>query len=474
MKKGWPVKFNFLKPQSRGNHSITTGNRQPRRLVTAAVALWLGLILLPVVKADSWTNTGTLNTVRDAHTAILLPTGKVLVAGGEISGAPFPLLSTAELYDPATGLWTVTGSLSLAREYHTATLLTNGVVLVAGGEAGGATSSAELYDPATGMWTNTGAMNTARLLHTATLLPSGKVLVAGGNNATGSVSSAELYDPATGIWTATSSSSSIRDSHTATLLPSGMVLVAGGVTNVFEGGTHFTGLATTAELYDPITGAWTDTGALNAVRRFYTATLLPNGKVVAVGGEGIGGLLSSAELYDPATGKWTPTSAMKSASMWHTATLLPGGPLVVTGGGGTNNHFLSRTELYNPATGTWTMTSVLGNGRGYHTATLLPNGKVLVAGGIDEYAGPLSTAELYTRIGVSIALYSGVTPGLTIDGVVGQTYGVQATKDLGNMNTWDGLTNITLTTPTQTWYDSQPAVLSHRFYRVVPGPISTP
>ena len=181
----------------------------------------------PVVIDPSWTATGSMGTARTGHTATLLQSGKVLVAGGS-DGSVY--LSSAELYDPATGTWTSTGSLADARGNHTATLLPSGKVLVAGGLGSGFTylSSTELYDPASGMWTATGSLGTARWGHTATLLPSGKVLVAGGFNA-GSLSSAELYDPASGTWTATGSMSTPRYGHTATLLPSGKVLVAGGI-----------------------------------------------------------------------------------------------------------------------------------------------------------------------------------------------------------------------------------------------------
>ena len=242
----------------------------------------------------TWTATGSLNTARDAHTATLLPNGKVLVAGGRDSSGYSS--ASAELYDPATGTWTATGSLNTARVYHTATLLPNGMVLVAGGEVsiinGTISASAELYDPASGTWTATGNLNNAHELHTATLLPNGKVLVAGGlDNRVIDSASAELYDPANGTWTATGNLNTARVAHTATLLPNGQVLVAGGGSdNVID--------SASAELYDPANGTWTATGSLNTSRELHTATLLPKGQVLVVGGNVSGGNPSaSAELY---------------------------------------------------------------------------------------------------------------------------------------------------------------------------------
>jgi hypothetical protein len=169
----------------------------------------------------------------------------VLVAGGSGIGGVF--LTNAELYDPATGSWSVTGNLGTARQNHTATLLPNGKVLVAGGGGIGGVclTSAELYDPATGSRSVTGNLGIARYGHTATLLPNGKVLVAGGSGIGGVfLTSAELYDPADGGWSVTGSFGTGRQNHTATLLPTGKVLVTAGLNG---SGTY---CLTSAELYD--------------------------------------------------------------------------------------------------------------------------------------------------------------------------------------------------------------------------------
>jgi len=206
----------------------------------------------------------------------LLPNGKVLVAGGYNDTYLGSYLPSAELYDPVTGTWTPTGSMNIARECHTATLLSNGQVLVAGGYNDNYLSSAELYDPATGTWTPTGSMTAARMLHTAALTPNGQVLVAGGCN---SVSDAELYDPATGMWTPTGLMISVRVSHTATVLTNGQVLAIGGY--------DYTNLLSSAELYDPATGTWTNTGAMVDIIDFGLETTWN------WGGQGTGGGIST-------------------------------------------------------------------------------------------------------------------------------------------------------------------------------------
>jgi N-acetylneuraminic acid mutarotase len=312
----------------------------------------------------------------------LLPNGKVLVAGGydkDYKNA----LNSAELYDPATGRWSITANLNTAGG-GTATLLPNGKVLVTGG-----LNSAELYDPATGTWSITGNLNTAGFGGTATLLPDGKVLVAGGSDNHSFLNRAELYDAAAGTWSITRNLNTARVDHTATLLPNGKVLVAGGFFNDCSSGCS---ALNSAELYDPATGTWSTTGNLNSAPKSHTATLLPNGKVLVAADTG------SGELYDPATGTWSDTGNLNTICYWHTATLLPSGKVLVAAGvdsGGDNVLSVDNAELYDPNTGIWSYTGTVDTGRAQHTMTLLANGRVLVAGGRDYDYDALSSAELF-------------------------------------------------------------------------------
>ncbi len=203
--------------------------------------------------ADTFDVTGSLHDARGNHTATLLPNGKVLVAGGYGPAGQIGYLITAELYDPASGTWSATGSLANARMGHTATLLPNGKVLVAGGKGPSAVPDysgmgAELYDPASGTWSLTGSLSWPRADHTATLLPNGKVLVVGGASDVDRIG--ELYDPALGTWSDTDYMADVRSHHTATLLPNGKVLVAGGYG---PGGTS--GYLSTAELVRAVSAA---------------------------------------------------------------------------------------------------------------------------------------------------------------------------------------------------------------------------
>jgi N-acetylneuraminic acid mutarotase len=299
----------------------------------------------------AWSTTGNLNAARDSHTSTLLQNGKVLAAGG-FSCAPPPQtcsdLNSAELYDPATGTWITTGNLGMARSGHTANLLSNGKVLIVGGTA----DTAELYDPATGTWSRTGKLNINYFLihHTATLLPTGKVLLAGGllcggMFCAGGTDMAELYDPATGTWSSTGNLNSARELHTATLLSNGKVLIAGGFID------SDAGLATnSAEVYDTATGTWSISGNLNTARAYHTATLLLGGKVLVAGGffvQNFPNITDSAELYDPNTGAWSNTASLSAVRRFHTAVLLSNGKVLVAGGTGGNT-----AEIYEPGSST--------------------------------------------------------------------------------------------------------------------------
>ena len=382
----WVIDANGRRSESAAQWTILKENDQPRRI---RLTIDSDPLSYPLVVDPSFSATGSMSSARRDHTATLLPNGKVLIAGG-YNGSAY--LSAAELYDPASGTFTATSAMSSARGDHTATLLPNGKVLIAGGTNGplAAVNTAELYDPANGTFTATALMSSARVFHTATLLTNGKVLIAGGSpDGSAVVATAELYDPASGTFTTTSAPmTSAREFHTATLLTSGKVLIAGGSNGLVT--------VNTAELYDPVGGTFTATSPMTAARLAYTATLMPTGKVLIAGGINAQfTTLNSAELYDSVSGTFTVTSAtMNSARDSHTATLLPNGKVLIAGG--FNGAVAVNTaDLYDPASGTFTATSApMISVRRDHTATLLPNGKVLIAGGTDG-SSFFATAELY-------------------------------------------------------------------------------
>ncbi len=379
-----------------------------------------------------------LGTPRAKHTATLLPGGQVLVAGGcEICAGPGPtFLKSAELYDRqggAAGAWIDAGEMGVERAEHTATLLADGRVLVAGGHrltGSGeleALAGVEIYVPGAGAgeWTSPAALAEARSIHTATLLPDGRVLVAGGFTGTSGetdpygypgeqLGSAEVFDPATGGWTPAPALTDPRAGHTATLLPSGRVLVAGGFIVRPDGDVD---MLRSAEIYDPATGQWAPAAPLLDQAGRHTATLLPSGKVLLAAGERSQAGLDtfSAQLYDPAADSWEFAADLAFPSdpatnnnprpnfgrhAYHTATLLPSGealifagtqPVTITG----TTYLGEYLDVYHPATDTWTRFPRdivgLGDRRRFHTATLLPSGEVLAAGGLQPECGEPST-----------------------------------------------------------------------------------
>ncbi len=357
---------------------------------------------------NTWSSNPTgLTTARYAHTTTTLPDGRLLVVGGTNGTSVF---KSSELITYAAGSWSVVatlGELSIEHMNQSATLLTDGRVLVAGGQnlivpAGtdGIIGTGELYDAVADSWSMVSdpqsdppmsemlPMFLPRTHHTATLLPGGQVLMAGGEDQDTKFSNCELYVPVPGGWTGAKTISSKSYSPTATALRDGRMLVVGGIVPPAS-------FLKYADLYDPITGNWTPAQDMNQPRVLHTATLLTNGKVLVAGGQTTNNVyLRTAELYDPDTNSWTPTGSMLYKRAYHTATLLPGGQVMVTGGIDPNGSVMDSVEIYDPNSGTWSETDPLVYKRSNHTATLLLNGDVLVVGGLGN-GSYLATAEIY-------------------------------------------------------------------------------
>ncbi len=295
----------------------------------------------------TWTATGAMGEARSGHTATLLPDGTVLVAGGIGPGSIDASERSAEVYDPTTGRWTSTGAMTVSRTLHTATQLPDGTVLVAGGSGrttnGAELASTEMFEPRAGGWRATGALLEARYGHTATVLGDGSVLVAGGvplgadhvAPVNQNLATAELYGPARRAWVAAGTMDGGRARHTATLLTDGSVLV----------GRY--GPLVSPQLYDPVTRSWATTAESATVGFGSTATLLSDGWVLVVGGSD--DAHGAAELYDPDTGAWSTTTSLATARDGHTSTLLADGTVLVAGG--TTGSDGDSAELFDPGQG---------------------------------------------------------------------------------------------------------------------------
>jgi hypothetical protein len=355
------------------------------------------------------------------------PNGKVLIVGGY--DASFALLSQGELYDPASGTFSPTGSLANPRKGHSATLLNDGTVLIVGGDTPGgpAVAVAELYNPLTGTFSQTGSLVTPRANHTATLIQcscpaNGQVLIAGGVDNDynyNALSSSELYNPATGAFSATAAMSVPHFSHTASLLDtgSGKVLVAGGYSAPYVASTGTYQISTDkAEIYDPNLGTFTLTsgslhsfpGPGNSLGRVgHTATSIGNGRILIAGGEGVSyqGLSTPTleEIFDPTLngglGGFTPTARLTYPREYHTATLLTDGKVLFAGGGlvCTGCNLTPPDELFDPngnsGVGSFSVGGTLITPRNSPIAVRLANGTVLIVGGQNVITGAVLTSS---------------------------------------------------------------------------------
>jgi hypothetical protein len=333
---------------------------------------------------------GKMTISRDAYTATLLANGKVLIAGGKNPpGQPGGDLRSAELYDPKTGAFTRTGDMIVPRSYHSATLLPDGRVLIAGvlGRSVGplVMPTAEVYDPDTEKFSATGDMMNP-VANTAILLGNGQVLIAEDGEMWTPRVPAELYDPAAGTFSPTGDQLGSPGHHQAALLSDGRVLLAI--------------CCTSEQIYDPATGTFANTGTMSGIYADgFAAVALPSGRVLVQGGflEELNLASATADLYDPSQGLFNSAGQMTMARYNHTATVLGDGTVLIAGGyrNPISNPTATATtaEIYDPARGTFSRTGDLTTARIGHVATLLLDGTVLITGG-----DGVGTAEVYNPV----------------------------------------------------------------------------
>jgi hypothetical protein len=365
-----------------------------RRALALAAALSVQLAGQPRRDAGEWFRTGALLTPRYQHSATRLSDGRVLVAGGR--GLRHAYLDTTGVFDPGTGEWTAVGRLAHARYYHSATLLQNGQVLVAGGiNDTGHLDSVELFDPIAGMWHAARPMRTPRREHTATRLHDGRVLVAGGQTGAGTpTDAAEIYDPLRDRWTAVAPLRMARRSAAAALLPDGRVMVAGG--------TGTPGPLAAIEIFDPRQNTWHEAPSMRFAREYPTATTLPSGDVIVIGGFGGDGPVGASEIYSPRDHRWIAGGSLLTARFDHRVALLPDDRLLIAGGVDGQNGVLAAAELYDPVKRVFEPAAAATERRYGASATVLSNGSVLLVGGASRFNAEgeswLASSEVFASV----------------------------------------------------------------------------
>jgi N-acetylneuraminic acid mutarotase len=363
-------------PRARQNHTSTRLSNGDILVIGGNLVGTDGAAVDRYINAsNSWTSVQDLDVagiptrIRE-HTATLLADGRVLLAGGTITVTPSILgTASAATFDAATNSWTAVAGMTTDRRQHTATLLVDGRVFVVGGTSDGA---AERFDPTTNTWATVASAAYVRSNHTATRLADGRVLVVGGTGklitaigAEAPLDSAEIYDPVANTWTTVGNMTMARSAHRAALLPDGRVLITGSPASPLSAAT---------EIFDPVTSTFSIGSPMLVTRNIGYLAVLPNGEVI-VGGASPGATANKVERINLSVAATVSAASMPFTRQSFIATPLANGEVLVTGGNSTG------TARYNPTTDVWTTSASLPQPRINHTATLLADGRVLVAGG---------------------------------------------------------------------------------------------
>lgn len=383
-------------------------------------------VVYPAALDPKWTTTtGAMTEARSAHTATLLANGKVLIAGGESTiGAVTTHSKTAELFDPATATFTATGAMTAGRSFHGAALLSTNNVVVAGGVgATAALGTSEIYDVTTAKFRAVGSLIAPRAKPALVAFGTTQALIVGGQDATGAVlDSAELFDATTEKWSTTDRMAAKRVGHYLAVPSSSAATVVGGITS--------SSLGDLAACERFTAGTWTPGAGLAEPRHDFAGASFSDGKILVTGGfqASVGKLLATAELFDPIKNSWVAAGTLAHARTAHTLTALPSGAAVAVGGvardtTGKITSYLKSAELFDPGSNTWKALTDLVVARAFHSATLLDDGRVLVAGGNGLTGAATNTAEILTldADGTACTLAATCASGFCADGVCCKT-----------------------------------------------------